>query len=197
MRGLPANRLGRNLYCALVHYPVLDKEKNSVAVSLTNLDIHDIARSSCTYGLGGYYVLTPLDDQRELLATILDHWTKGAGKRGNPDRDVALGLVRPGKTVEEAILDIAARTGQEPLVIGSTARIQADGPPGVGFAQIAECLRERPVLLLLGTGHGLSPEAQRLCHAFAPPLRWLGTYNHLSVRSAAAILFDRILGDWR
>ncbi len=197
LRNLPADRPGRNLYCALVHYPVLDKEKNSVAVSLTNLDIHDIARSSCTYGLGGYYVLTPLKDQRDLLATILEHWTKGAGKRGNPDRDAALGLVRAGGTVEDAIADIADRTGQEPLVVGTTARILADGPSSLGFAHIAKVLLERPVLLLFGTGHGLAPEAQRLCHAFAPPLRWHGTYNHLSVRSAVAIILDRIVGDWR
>ena len=197
LRNFPAGRLGRNLYCALVHYPVLDKEKNSVAVSLTNLDIHDIARSSCTYGLGGYYVLTPLKDQRALLATILEHWTKGAGKRGNPDRDTALELVRAGGTVEDAIADIAANTGQEPLVVGTAARILTDGPPGMSFADIAEALRERPVLLLFGTGHGLSPEAYRLCHAFAPPLRWHGAYNHLSVRSAAAIILDRILRDWR
>ena len=64
-------------------------------------------------------------------------------------------------------------------------------------AHIAKVLLERPVLLLFGTGHGLAPEAQRLCHAFAPPLRWHGTYNHLSVRSAVAIILDRIVGDWR
>ena len=197
LRRLPVSRVGKNLYCALVHYPVLDKAKNSVAVSLTNLDIHDIARSSCTYGLGGYYVLTPLKDQREILASILDHWTKGAGKR-NPDRDAALSLVRAGAAVEDAASDIAGRTGQEPLIVGTSADVPADDDPeGMSFAQIAAVLRERPVLLLLGTGHGLAPEARRLCHAFAPPLRWHGSYNHLSVRSAAAILFDRILGDWR
>ena len=197
LRRIPLSRVGRNLYCALIHYPVLDKEKNSVAVSLTNLDIHDIARSSCTYGLGGYYVLTPLKDQRELLAAILDHWTKGAGKRGNPDRDAALALIRAGAVVEDAVADIAALTGQPPLLIGTSADVPADGCTSMSFPQIAAALHERPVLLLLGTGHGLAPEARRLCHALAPPLRWHGPYNHLSVRSAAAILFDRILGEWR
>ena len=197
LRLCPVSRVGRNLYCALVHYPVLDKEKNSVAVSLTNLDIHDIARSSCTYGLGGYYVLTPLQDQQDLLISILNHWTKGAGKRGNPDRDTALSLVRGCGSVEEAIADVTARTGQEPLVIGTAARILSGEVPGMGFAEIAKTLEEQPVLLLFGTGHGLSPEVYRLCQAFAPPLRWHGVYNHLSVRSAVAIILDRILGDWR
>lgn len=197
LRTCKVERPGRNLYCALVHYPVLDRQKNSVAVSLTNLDIHDIARSSCTYGLGGYYVLTPLADQRRLLDTLLAHWTDGPGKTSNPDRDAALSLVRGTESIEEAIADVASRTGQAPLVIGTTARTDADGPPEMGFSEIAGNLRSRPVLLLFGTGHGLAPEALGLCQAFAPPLRWQGGYNHLSVRSAAAIVFDRILGDWR
>jgi tRNA (guanine37-N1)-methyltransferase len=169
LRQLPLNRIGRNLYCALLHYPVLDKEKNSVAVSLTNLDVHDIARSSYTYGLGAYYVLTPLGDQRELLAGILRHWLEGTGKHSNPDRGAALGLVRAGATVDEALADIYERTGQKALLVGTTARILSDGHKGVSFAQIAEFLQKQPVLLLFGTGHGLAPEICDLCYAFAPP----------------------------
>ena len=48
-------------------------------------------------------------------------------------------------------------------------------------------------MLCLGTAKGLAPEAQ--CEGVLRPLRYLG-YNHLSVRSAAAILTDRILGDY-
>lgn len=190
-------RPGRNLYCALVHYPVLDREKNSVTVSLTNLDIHDIARSSCTYGLGGYYVLTPLEDQRELLQSIIAHWREGPGKRGNPDRDAALSLVCGGSAISDAMADIRQKTGQEPLVIATSARPEIGGPPLMGFGAVAQALHAGPVLLLFGTGHGLSPEVHAVCHAYAPSLRGYGAYNHLSVRSAAAIILDRILGDWR
>lgn len=200
LRTIPVERPGRNLYCALVHHPVLDREGNSIAVSLTNLDIHDIARCSRTYGMGGYYVLTPLEDQRELLESIVAHWTEGPGKRSNPDREAALSLVRGGAAVSDAVDDIRARTGQEPLVIGTTARLDALGPkdpPVMGFDAVAGELRRRPVLLLFGTGHGLSPELNGICQAFTPPLRWHGGYNHLSVRAAVAIILDRILGDWR
>ncbi len=185
-------RVGRNLYCGLVHYPVLDKQKNSVAVSLTNLDIHDIARSSCTYGLGRYYVVTPLEDQRRLLSEILAHWTQGAGKLSNPCRDEALSLVGGVACVDDAVQDIYTRTGQMPMIVGTSARPEASLVKG--FQALREVLRHQPVLLLFGTGHGLAPELE--CHAFAPPLRWHGGYNHLSVRAAAAIIFDRILGDW-
>ena len=197
LQGLPVPRVGRNLYCGLVHYPVLDKQKNSVAVSLTNLDIHDIARSSCTYGLAGYYVLTPLEDQRRLLDAILGHWTQGAGKESNPHRDEALSLVTGLADIESAIADIRLRSGQEPFVVGTAARFRPGGMTTVGFRKIAKTLETRPVLLLFGTGHGLAPEASALCHCFAPPVRWHGGYNHLSVRAAAAIILDRILGDWR
>ena len=194
LQAIPTERRGKNLYCALVHHPVLDKSKNSVAVSLTNLDIHDIARSSCTFGLGGYYILTPIKDQQKLLADILRHWQQGAGKTSNPLRDLALGKVKGLDSVEQAILDVQNRTGQEPLVIGTAARLTKN--QSLGFANVRQELKNRPVLLLFGTGHGLAPECAALCQGFLPPIRWQNGFNHLSVRAAVAIILDRILGDW-
>jgi tRNA (guanine37-N1)-methyltransferase len=197
LRGLPLPRLGRNLYCGLVHYPVFDQQKNSVAVSLTNLDVHDIARTACAYGLGGYYVLTPMEDQRRLLEELLDHWTRGKGKIRNPHRARALSLVKGFDDIAGAAAHLESATGRPPLIVGTTAGPAPGNPPTLGYARLAEILAERPVFLLFGTGHGLAPEAQSLCHAFAPPLRWHGPYNHLPVRAAAAIALDRILGEWR
>lgn len=192
LRDLPRLSLGRNLHVALVHYPVLDKDKNSLAVSLTNLDIHDIARSSCCYGLGGYYVVTPLQDQRRLLAELLEHWTTGAGGRANPDRAEALRLVAAADSVDEVLAQVEAQCGERPLVLGSSAR-----PEGaLTYAAVREALAERPVLLLLGTSHGLAPTVLDKCDGVLRPLRGASGYNHFSVRSAAAIMLDRILGDW-
>ena len=193
LRALSLPRLGKNLYCALVHHPVLDKEKNSTAVSLTNLDIHDIARSSCAYGLGGFYVTTPLEDQQMLLQEILAHWITGAGGRANPGRAEALSLVKGMTGIEDAVRDISLRTGREPVIIGTSAG--AKKKTGTGFAQVRASLDLGPVLLLFGTGHGLAPQAEDLCSAFLPPLRGYGGFNHLSVRAAAAVVFERILGD--
>jgi tRNA (guanine37-N1)-methyltransferase len=197
LRAARRRGLGRNLFCALLHYPVLDRDQNSVAVSLTNLDIHDIARSSCTYGLAGYYVLTPLDDQRELLADIVDHWLRGPGGKANPDRKTALSLVRGGTGLDDAVADVKARTGEGPLLVGTSAVAPSKGTPVQDFGAVSRALDERPVLLLFGTGNGLAPEVVERCDAMLPPLRPLAGYNHLSVRSAAAIVFDRILNDWR
>lgn len=61
-------------------------------------------------------------------------------------------------------------------------------------------LRQRLVdgehcLILFGTGWGLAPEVVAEVDAFLPPVGGGGTYNHLSVRSACAIILDRLLGE--
>lgn len=187
----PRTHLARNLHIALVHGPVLNKFGHTVTVSLTNLDLHDIARISRTYGLAGFFAVTPLEDQQTLAATLLGHWTAGAGGKGNPDRAEALGMVRVTATLQDAIAQVRDSSGQDPLVLATSAR--PDGavtPEGV-----RQSLGERPVLLVLGTGSGLAPEALALTHGQISPVRPFGGYNHLSVRAAAAILTDRILGD--
>ncbi|MBT8330951.1 MAG: RNA methyltransferase, partial [Deltaproteobacteria bacterium] len=40
-----------NLYAALIHYPVVNKNGATIASALTNLDLHDISRATKTYGL--------------------------------------------------------------------------------------------------------------------------------------------------
>lgn len=194
----PRERPGRNLRLALVHYPVIIEGKNSGASSLTNLDIHDIARSSCTYGLGGFYVTTPLDDQMQVLEDILRHWMRGPGAVGNPDRTRALSLVCPVRSIEEATARMQADVGQRPLLVGTSARWPEtkNAPPLLTPGAVREWLRRSPVLLLLGTGHGLAPEVLAACDGILRPLRFMDGYNHLSVRAAAAIVTDRILGDF-
>ncbi|MBO4312373.1 MAG: tRNA (guanine(37)-N(1))-methyltransferase, partial [Desulfovibrionaceae bacterium] len=188
-----APRLGRNLHCALVHYPVFLDEKKCGATSLTNLDIHDIARCSRTYGLKSVQIVTPLADQQHLLDVLLQHWTQGPGSRSNPDRAEALSLVRKAGSLEEAIASVREQCGEAPLVVATSARY--------GLAELITCgsvrhaLSERPVLLVFGTGHGLAPEALKLCDGALRPLRYLEGYNHLPVRGAAAIILDRLLGD--
>ena len=191
LKQLPRKRLGRNLFIGLVHYPVLDKDKKSVAVSLTNLDIHDIARCSCSYGLGGAFIVTPLKDQKSLLDEIIAHWTQGAGGRSNPHRAVAFQSLVPADNVEDAVAHITRKCGQKPYLLASSAQ----GPGDISFKEVKKMLERRPVLLLLGTSQGLSPAVLKECQGMLPPLRYADGYNHLSVRMAGAILIDRILGD--
>ncbi len=202
MQKLPRTNLGRNLHMALVHHPVIIEGKNSGTSSLTNLDIHDISRLSRTYGLGAYYIVTPLQDQQEVLKGILQHWVHGAAKYSHSDRAKALRLVHGVDGIADAIAHVQESTGQRPLIWASSAQWDGAGmakkilmPPYISYAKAREILCTESVLLLLGTGHGLAPEVIEQCDAILPPLRYLSDYNHLSVRSAASIMVDRILGD--
>lgn len=190
-------RLGRNLYVALTHHPVLNKEGKTVAVSLTNLDVHDIARCSCAYGLGGYFISTPLADQQTLALELLQHWLGEQGRATNPDRAEALERVRVVDTLEQALALTAEAAGRRPKVVATSAAVAEKSGPLLSVEDLRGWLEEAPVLLVLGTGHGLAPEAFEMVDGTLRPIRPYEAYNHLSVRSAAAIMLDRILGDAR
>ena len=197
----PRDRPGRNLSFCLVHYPVSLGPKKIGASSLTNLDIHDIARISRSYAMGSFYPVTPLRDQLRVLEEILRHWTRGPGGIGNADRAQALGLVQPATSLEEAVAHMTAQHGTRPRLVASSAVWPAKGKasqPGrmpMTPRDVRRWCDQGPVMLCLGTAQGLAPEVLEQCEGTLRPVRFLG-YNHLSVRSAAAILADRILGDY-
>jgi hypothetical protein len=181
-------------YIALVHHPVLDRAGEEVTTSVTNLDVHDIARSSRTYGLRGYFVVNPIDAQQPVVQKIIDHWSSGgAGVRRFPERSEAIGLVRVARSVEDAIAEIEQREGQKPRLVATSAK---DGPDRRSYEEEVERLRtaSEPTLLLFGTGHGLSPRVLQRCDAILAPIEGPTKFNHLSVRAAAAITLDRLFG---
>ena len=197
----PRERPGRNLSFCLVHYPVSLGPKKIGASSLTNLDIHDIARISRSYAMGSFYPVTPLVDQLRVLEEILRHWTRGPGGIGNADRAQALGLVQPATSLEEAVAHMTAQHGTRPRLVASSAvwpsKGKASKPESMPMTprDVRRWCDQGPVMLCLGTAQGLAPEVLEQCQGTLRPVRFLG-YNHLSVRSAAAILADRILGDY-
>lgn len=195
LRRRPHSGLGRCLYLGLCHHPVKNRAGETVTVSLTNLDVHDMSRVSRSYDLGGAYVLTPLEDQRRLARTLLGHWTEGPGGAANPDRAEALERTEVLAGIAEAVEDVARRAGKRPFVLATSARFERGGPPMIGPGEVRERLAQGPVLLLFGTGSGLAPEALGLADARLAPIRFLGGYNHLPVRAALGITVDRLLGD--
>lgn len=183
-----------SLSIALMHYPVYDKNRAVVASAVTNLDIHDIARSARTYGVARYYIVTPVEEQRRLVEKIRQHWLEGWGASYNPKRKAALELLQTETSLDEAVGDIERRTGKRPklVVTGALGR-----PNSVGFSQMRELLQaesDQPFLLLLGTGWGLTEEIFNKSDYVLEPISGGGDYNHLSVRSAAAIMLDRLFG---
>ena len=190
LRQQPVTGRSRNLYVALLHYPVRNRERKVVTTSLTNLDVHDIARVSASYGLGGYVICTPLKDQQELARKIVAHWARGTGADFNPDRKRALDMVQVRDDLQGAVEYVREQTGSQPFIVASSAQEGA-----MSSESLRDILGTRPVLLLLGTGSGLDVSVLEAADGLVRPLRFLASYNHLSVRSAASIMIDRLLGD--
>jgi hypothetical protein len=185
------------VYCALVHHPVRARDGSTVTTAVTNLDVHDIARLARTYELARYFVVTPIEAQRELVARILSHWREGGGKERIPERAEALRRVAVVSTVDEARACIEAEAGA-PRTVATAARTTGDREP-TSYEAVAEMAAGEgpPLLLLFGTGHGLTDEVLGGADLLLPSIRGRGDYNHLSVRAAAAITFDRLLGGGR
>jgi len=181
------------LYVALIHYPVYDKNGHVVTTAVTNMDIHDIARSARTYGVRRFYVVTPVKALQKLALKIITHWEQGYGSRYNETRKEALSLVRLKDTVDDAIMDVEQEHGSKPLLVVTSAKT---GSGRTSFAELKEMLRQdlKPVLLLLGTGWGLTDTVLAQADYVLEPIEGETDYNHLSVRSAAAIILDRLAG---
>ncbi|MGB0679800.1 MAG: RNA methyltransferase, partial [Polyangiales bacterium] len=162
---------------------------------LTNLDVHDLVRASCTYDLQACFFVTPITAQRQILAEIFQHWSVGAGRARVPTRSAAMRLGVAAHDGQEVVQHITDKHGQRPALWATAARHLA-APPPVSFAAARAQLRQPgpPVLLVFGTGHGLAPAMLETCDALLPPVR-SGGYNHLSVRTAVAIILDRLIDE--
>jgi tRNA (guanine37-N1)-methyltransferase len=110
------------VYLALLHYPVYDKNREVVTTAVTNMDIHDIARAGKTYGVRGFYVVTPVKALQKLALKIIDHWEKGYGSEYNVTRKEALALARIRDTLDDVLMDIEQETGARPKVVVTSAR---------------------------------------------------------------------------
>lgn len=195
LAGLPRLRPGRNLSFCLCHYPVRLEGGRTGHSSLTNLDAHDIGRISRSYGMGPFFILLSLKEQRVILDNILSHWM---GRQGAyDDRKKAIAQIIPVSGFAELEERAADYYGARPAFIASSAawpdkkmRRQLLTP-----SDVRALCQEKPVIILLGTARGLDLKALPMEFSLLRPLRFLDE-NHLSVRAAAAVMADRILGDF-
>lgn len=183
-----------NLAIALLHHPVYNKHREVVTTALTNLDLHDIARSSRTFGLDRFYIVTPSVEQRTLALRIAGHWQEGWGAGYNPDRKEALGIVRVCATLTSAISEFQTGFSKPVTTVITGAAQRPDSIDCSALRQLLDESPDTPHLLLLGTGWGMTDECFEAADLLLAPIAGAGTYNHLSVRSAAAIMLDRLRG---
>jgi len=180
-----------NLYIALLHYPVYNKRGDVVTTAVTNMDIHDISRAARTFGIKRFYIITPLEQQRQYVERILYHWQEGYGTTYNPSRKEAFDIVRVTETLDDTMTAIAQETGERVNLVVTSA-----SPQGA-FLTCGELRRKisqsnEAFLIVFGTGWGIAREVIERAEFLAEPIQGVSDYNHLSVRSAAAIMMDRL-----
>ena len=181
---------------ALVHYPICDSKKEVVATNITNFDIHDIARAATVFAIEKYFIIHPVVEQRMFVDRVLDHWRVGVGSKFNRMRRTALNPVHTAVDIEDAL----KLWGEEnPLIISTHAR-SVSGCKTWSFRDLRAEIHEgqRPVLILFGTGFGLTDDFMRSHGHVLESIKGVGSqdYRHLSVRSAVSIILDRLLGAW-
>jgi hypothetical protein len=186
------------LAVALVHGPVLDRHGRLQTTALTNLDVHDIARSARTFGCAAFYIVTPVAAQQAQARAVVGFWEGEDGRRRNQDRADALSLARVVATLDDAVAAESLALGKPPLLVATSAKQQ-------GVVRYDELRRrldaddDGGALILLGTGAGMTQAMLDRCALVLAPIVGPaaddGTHwNHLSVRSAAAIVLDRLRG---
>lgn len=188
-----------NHYVAIMHSQVIvgDGQKDGHKVgdtSVASIDIHDIARSCKTYGIKNFFIVTQLEDQFKIVNTFFDFWHSQKGKSYNLSRYNAIESVILTKSFESVIEQIKQKENLDPIIITTSAKPHGNGVKIDYSSQGLVWKENRPVLIVFGTGQGLSDEIMDQSNFILAPVQGLTNYNHLSVRSAAAIVLDRWLG---
>ena len=181
------------LFLALMHHPVLDRNGRIVTSAITSLDIHDIARSAHTYDVNRAYIVHPIPEQREFASTVIDHWRFDFGRSFDGRRREALETIKVVDTLDDAITDASTLAGKRPLIVHTSART-AGGTPIIELRRKIESPDAPPILILFGTGFGLAPSVRERADIVLNAILGPGDYNHLSVRAAVSIILDRLRG---
>ncbi len=182
-----------DLFLALLHHPVLDRNGRIVTAAITSLDIHDLARSARTYDARAVFIVHPIAEQRDFARSVIDHWRFDYGRSFDSRRREALELVEIVADLDEALAAAERIAGRRPLVIHTSARAGA-GESYTSLRARLDTPDAPPTLILLGTGFGLAPEVVERADLTLAPIRGPGAYNHLSVRAAASVILDRLRG---
>ncbi len=185
-------RLDVDIYLGLIHSPVYNKRGEQITTTVTNMDLHDIARAGKTYNLKRYYVINPLKTQQALVRRMKKYWSSEYGAEYNLNRQEAFSVLKIGDNLKGVVEEIEQETGLKPLLVATSAR---DNLRQVSYLKLRETIftSHQPFLFLFGTGWGLTRETLDLCDYVLEPIVGRGDFNHLSVRSAVSIILDRLL----
>lgn len=164
-----------------------------MTTAVTNMDIHDISRAARTYGAKRFYIVTPIEKQREFVRRILHHWQEGHGVHYNPSRKEAFDIVDTKGSLDDVTKNITERVEKKVhLVVTSATRTG----PSITFEDLRRKMQRGSdaYLLVFGTGWGVSEEIIESADFVLESIRGPSDYNHLSVRSAVTVVLDRLCG---
>jgi hypothetical protein len=180
------------VYLALLHDEMLNKNGETVTTSLTLIDLHDIARSARTYGFAQLFIVHSVPAIRALANRLKDHWQVGFGSTYNLNRKEALDYSCIVEGLDDVIAQVFEQTGKSIKLIATSAR---GGENRISFPEARELLAnddKNAYIVLFGTGWGMTPALLERCDYILEPIYGYSEYNHLSVRSACAIILDRL-----
>ena len=182
------------VYIGLIHYPIYNKHMEIVTTALTNYDLNDIARTAKTYNVKRYFIVHPVEAQREMALRIMNHWKTGGGVAYNPNRKEAFEETELVPTLDDVLQWIENEEGEKPIIVTTDARVY---PNTISYKAMRQKIHDdaKPILILFGTGFGMTKEMMQQFDYIIEPIYGAGSYNHLCVRSAVAIILDRLLGE--
>lgn len=180
-----------HFFVSLLHDRMIDKQEKMVTTSLTLLDIHDIARSSRTYGISKFFIQHSSPVLRDLAHTLTSHWQTGYGATYNPDRKEALSVIQVVTSLKD-IEDSLRSSFRRVVKVATSAKAGGNRCTFHSLRSEMHQQSDTAYLLMLGTGWGMSDELLEEADLFLEPINGPTPYNHLSVRSACAIMLDRL-----
>jgi len=179
-------------YLVVMHTDVVLPTGEVGETSITSIDMHDIARSARTYGVENVFIVTPLEDQQKIVRRLLTFWQE-EGRAYNMSRQDAVARVELAESFDSVISKIRGKHNVSPCVIATTAHAQYEHTLTY-YDQETVWSRHQPVACILGTARGLSNTIIEQSTYVFDPIEGMTDFNHLSVRSAAAVMLDRWLG---
>lgn len=177
-----------SLDVALVHSPVLNRKGETIASTVDAYDFFDACRLSLTYPMSGLWVVNPIEGQRAVIERLLRHGQRMAGRSEERGQFHKTAHVAQLHDVVDAV---TKREGAPPTVVATTAK-QREG--AVPIATVRQAIEAGPVVLIIGKAWGLAEPVFERADWVLEPIETGTGFNHLSVRSAMAILVDRLLG---
>jgi hypothetical protein len=119
----------------------------------------------------------------------MDLQLQGFGREYNENRSEAIDIVFYHSMWEEAHLEAEKLLGEKVYTVATSARNIVSNK-NIMMNDLRILRNDKPLFLLFGTGWGLTDEILSKVDYILEPILGAKEYNHLSVRSAAAIILN-------